>query len=258
MLFIEDKRIFLVDILGILYKLYFIYNDNIFIYFKNYIKNIIINYNPNLLIFIFDTRLKYNYKKKKYFFYKNNRKKNIFLKKNIKKIYLLLNKYNIYYIYKKGYEADDIISLFVKYFKKKKYIIYIISNDKDFYQLLDYNIFICNYNGKIIDKYYILNIYNIKSIKKILDINILIGDYSDNIYGFNKIGFKKSIYFINKYKNLNNILKIKNINNFLIKSIINNKNKIFINKKLLSFNKNINIKINIIKYKFNIIKFILK
>ncbi|XBT18468.1 MAG: 5'-3' exonuclease H3TH domain-containing protein [Candidatus Shikimatogenerans sp. Tder] len=256
MLFLEDKRIFLIDILGILYRLYYIYNKYYYIYIKNYLKNIIINYKPNLLIIIFDTNLKYNYKKKKYFFYKNNRRKNIFLKKNIIKIFNFLKKYNIYYIYKKGYEADDIIFIYVKYFKKKKYIIYIISNDKDFYQLLDNNIYICNYNGKIIDKYYVLHIYNIKSIKRILDINILIGDYADNISGISKIGFKKSIYLINKYKNLNNILKLKNINNYLIRNIINNKNKIYINKELLSFNKKINIKINIIKYKFNFYKFI--
>ncbi|WXB47312.1 MAG: 5'-3' exonuclease H3TH domain-containing protein [Candidatus Shikimatogenerans sp. Tmey] len=256
MLLIEDKRIFLIDILGILYKLYYVYNNYFYLYIKKYLINIIINYNPNLLIIIFDTRLKYNYKKKKYFFYKNNRKKNIFLKKSIFKIFNLLKKYNIYYISKKGYEADDIISIYVKYFIKKKYIIYIISNDKDFYQLLNNNIYICNYNGKIIDKYYILHIYNINSIKKILDINVLIGDYSDNIYGFSKIGFQKSIYFINKYKSLKNILNIKHINNFLIKFIITNKKKIYINKKLLCFYKKINININIIKYKFNIYNFI--
>ncbi|XBT18247.1 MAG: hypothetical protein ABNO52_00485 [Candidatus Shikimatogenerans sp. Tser] len=259
MLFLlEDKRIFLIDILGILYKLYFIHKNFFLFYFKKFLLNFFIKYNPNILIVIFDTKLRYNYKKKIFIHYKSNRKKNIFLKKYIYDIYNILNQYKIFYIYKKGYEADDIIALYVKYFQKKNYIIYIISNDKDFYQLLNNNIYICNYNGKIIDKYYILYIYNIKSIKFLIDIYILIGDYSDNIYGFNNIGLRKSIFFINKYKNIKNILKQKYINNYLIRNILKNKKLILINKKLLLFNKNINIKINIYLYYINIYFYIIK
>ncbi|XBT18434.1 MAG: 5'-3' exonuclease H3TH domain-containing protein [Candidatus Shikimatogenerans sp. Tduv] len=257
MKYIEDKRIFIIDILGIIYKLYYIYNNFFFFHFEKYLKKKIINYNPNNLIIVFDTRLKYNYKKNIYSFYKNNRKKNIFIKKNIYKIYKILKKYKIFYIYKKGYEADDLIANYVTYFKQKNYIIYIISNDKDFFKLLSNNIYICNYNGNIIDKYYVLFFYKITSIKKIIDINVLSGDYSDNINGFKNIGLKKSIYFINKYKSLYNILKKNNINNYLLNIILNNKNKISINYKLLSF-ENINIINNINLYKFNILFFLKK
>lgn len=118
-------------------------------------------------------------------------------------------------------EADDCIALSVKYLVKKypSCKIYIITGDKDYFQLKADNIFIYALNYK--------PLANVKNSTgdpiKDLKIKILMGDVSDNIPSvFPKCGFKTALKciedesFYNKKMNNNNYIENYKLNEKLI------------------------------------------
>lgn len=92
-------------------------------------------------------------------------------------------------VYVKNAECDDVLAWISKYkFAENKKII--VSNDKDFYQLLDEKTSIFSPATKsIINEKYVLDKFNI-SAKNFLIAKIINGDPSDNINGIKGIGFK--------------------------------------------------------------------
>ena len=89
----------------------------------------------------------------------------------------ILKKYNGTMLYIDKLEADDCISLYVNYLKRNNYDkIYIITNDNDYLQLIDKNIFIYNLRYKLIN----VKLYD-KTPEEYLYDKICLGDKSDNI-----------------------------------------------------------------------------
>lgn len=120
-----------------------------------------------------------------------------------------LKKYNIKSVLIDEVEADDIIFVFSNIIKKNKKVI-IISNDSDFYQILDDNVKMYDISlkekGQNNDK------------KNILLYKILRGDKSDNISGFR---IKKKDFYENK---INYRLIYQNIRTyFMNRKLINGK-----------------------------------
>ncbi|WGH26595.1 MAG: DNA polymerase I [Candidatus Shikimatogenerans bostrichidophilus] len=245
---INDKRFYIIDIYIYIYKYYFYYKkffkkNYIIIGFLNFFLNFLIKEKPTYIIIIFDTKLKYNYKKVFFINYKLNRKKIpkqiIFFIPKIKKI---LKKLNIPYFYLKNYEADDVIGSIVKKNEKKGFINYIITEDKDFYQLISNKTFIINNKKKkCINIKFILKKYNIKNINQYIDIISLIGDKSDNIPGIPNVGIKTANFLLKKYYNIENIFK--NLKEKkLKKKILKYKYLAKISKKLFKIKTNLKIK----------------
>jgi DNA polymerase-1 len=106
----------------------------------------------------------------------------------IKILVELLMNVPICQIYVPDCEADDVIAhLKNKYPNEQKYI---VSSDKDFYQLLDDNTRIYNLHKKVIlDKDYVLQEFRVTAQNFALT-KTLSGDTSDNIDGVPGIGFK--------------------------------------------------------------------
>ncbi|WGH28088.1 MAG: DNA polymerase I [Candidatus Shikimatogenerans bostrichidophilus] len=249
---LNDKRIFLIDSFLYIFKYYFYYKkffkyNYILIGFFNFILDILIKNKPTYIVAIFDSKLKKNKKKKFFLNYKCNRKK---IPKEIinsipiiKKILKLLN---IQIFNLKYYEADDIIGSIIKIYEKKGYINYIITEDKDYYQLISNKTFILNFkNKKCINIKFILNKYKINNIKKIIDYFSIIGDKSDNIPGIPNIGIIKANKLLNKYKNIKSFYYKKNVK--YIENILKIKIKKYkylakISRKLFKINTNIKIK----------------
>ncbi|HUV85157.1 MAG TPA: 5'-3' exonuclease H3TH domain-containing protein [Methanosarcinales archaeon] len=98
-----------------------------------------------------------------------------------------------------GYEADDIIGVLVKkYCKKKK--VYILSNDSDFYQLLQYhNVRMYKSNHDVLNKKMVCKKLGLKSIKDYVTYKALVGDGSDNVKGVSGIGPKKAQALLEHY-----------------------------------------------------------
>lgn len=105
-----------------------------------------------------------------------------------------------------GYEADDIIASYVKYFYKDTAIT-VVSGDKDLLQLLQFeNVKVYNpTKHKFINNDDILSKYGVTP-KQLLDVFSLMGDASDNVPGIPGIGPKTASKLINQYKTLNGLI----------------------------------------------------
>jgi DNA polymerase-1 len=108
-----------------------------------------------------------------------------------------------------GYEADDIIASYVKKLKNK-YIINIISSDKDLLQLIDIPNYINIYDPmkqKYITPDDIFAKFGVRNPLLILDLLALTGDSSDNIKGVPGIGPKTAATLINEFGSLDNLAR---------------------------------------------------
>lgn len=217
---------------------------------------------PNYLIFIFDYD-RNNFRKKIYKKYKSNRKKIskelILYILNIKKFLKVLN---INFFCLPNVEGDDVIGSLIfkikKLFFKKKYLIYILSYDKDFLQLVNNNVYLFISYKNILDPKFIFKKYGIYP-NLIKDFLVLCGDKSDNIPGIKGIGIKKAIFLIKKigniksiYKNLHKIkdLKISNYSN-IINNLKYNRKKIKLWFSLVNIKLNIKINLLLSNFKAN-------
>ena len=90
-------------------------------------------------------------------------------------------------VFVNGNQADDVISSYTQKYKDQ-YNIFIVTNDKDYYQLLD-DAIIFNSKDNIfvtIDKF--KQQYGLDSSKKWVDMGAIMGDTSDTIYGVQGVG----------------------------------------------------------------------
>lgn len=274
----NDKNIFkevffLIDAHSYIYKSFYVinylcygreinYRKSLYIFF-NMIYSRYIYLNPNFIFFVFDSKC--NFRKKIYTYYKSNRKKiSVHLLQYIKIIKCFLKRIGIDIIYLKGFEADDIIGSLIFKIKNhfKKTVIYIISYDKDFTQLVNNDIFL------IANKNNIINIIDVKKIYGVYpylikDFFALKGDRSDNIPGIKGLNTKDILIILNNlgnifyiYKNLNNLkyLNIKNSTNIYL-TLKENKNFVFLWYTLINIRTDLDIPIKINQYKINTLLF---
>ena len=204
--------------------------------------------NPSKCIIVFDGKKGSVRRRQIYPEYKHGRKivKNYnrieYLKEDIKNnddyqmslLLKILEQLPVYIVIIDGVEADDVISSIVKKYKDENINLTIMSNDRDFFQLINENVNIY-YPAKH-------TIYNINTFKEEFSFDsnnfiyhkIVQGDDSDNIPGVKSIGpksiekFLKNIYdgdiediddFLNrieKYKDENNKTKLLNENKEII------------------------------------------
>ena len=153
------------------------------------------------------------------------------------KIKASLNFLNICNIETKDCEADDFIAGVCCgdcYFDK----IYISSNDKDFFSLIDEKINVFCYRGKvskIFDKQTFFETYDFES-ELFLTYRCFVGDKSDCISGIDGIGNITAKKLVQKYGNLENILNnIERIENEKIRNKIN-ENSLKLQKNYLLMN----------------------
>jgi len=123
----------------------------------------------------------------------------------------------------KGIEADDIIAYFTKYLSPKYEHTWIVSSDRDLYQLLKANISIFNmYSRKEIDIDYLDTEFGL-SPREYSHARMIEGDAGDGITGVDGIGPKRSIALIKEHKTIQDLISklplpgkakyIKNLNN---------------------------------------------
>lgn len=102
----------------------------------------------------------------------------------------------------KGVEADDIITYLTLKLKHKYDNVWIVSSDRDLYQLLDDNVHIFNlFSRKEMTQELLEEQFEL-SPSQYLDSRIIEGDKSDNILGIEGIGQKRGQSLIKEYKTL--------------------------------------------------------
>lgn len=223
----EDKRLFLLDAMALIYRAYYAFNSSkngtsglinskgqntSAIYgFTNTLIDLIEKEKPTHIAVAFDT-MGPTTRETEYVAYKANRQATpediISAIPHIKDI---IEAFNIPILEVEGYEADDVIGTLAKKAENTGYKVYMVTPDKDYGQLVSENVFIYkpSYQGKGIDILgvkEVLDRWQIKRIDQVIDMLGLQGDASDNIPGIPGVGPKTAQKLLADYDTLENIL----------------------------------------------------
>ena len=146
-----------------------------------------------------------------------------------------------------NYEADDLIATYSEKILRAGAKVTIVSSDKDLMQLYKKNVRIYDpMKNKFISDDDVLKKFGVDS-SKVIDVQALAGDSSDNVPGVPGIGVKTAAELINKYGNLEKLLnsahEIKQ--NKRRETLIENKDKAIISKKLVTLKNDVPIEIEL-------------
>ena len=143
-----------------------------------------------------------------------------------------------------NYEADDLIATYVEQILEKGAKATIVSSDKDLMQLYRKNVRIYDpMKNKFINEEDVQNKFGVEA-RKVIDVQALAGDSTDNVPGVPGIGVKTAAELIKEYGNLENLLKNANKikQNKRRETLIENKDKALISKKLVTLKKDVPVK----------------
>jgi DNA polymerase-1 len=158
-------------------------------------------YKPNYLCFCIDKGR--SLRKDSFDSYKSNRVQTSDKFKQQIPIFYKLSKVLNFKVYGfEGFEADDVIFSIVKLLKSSEIAIYVITGDKDLFQVIDDNVSVILMKRgmsdiEVFDQNYFLKTYGFSS-KYYVYYKALVGDPSDNIDGVKNIGHKKAFNIIKK------------------------------------------------------------
>jgi len=138
-----------------------------------------------------------------------------------------------------NYEADDLIATYVEQILSKGAKVTIVSSDKDLMQLYKKDVRLFDpMKNKFMTSEDVITKFGVEP-EKVIDVQSLAGDSSDNVPGVPGIGVKTAAELINKYGTLEKLLdkahEIKQ--NKRRETLIENKDKAIISKKLVTLKK---------------------
>ena len=150
-----------------------------------------------------------------------------------------------------NYEADDLIATYVNQILEKGARVTIVSSDKDLMQLYKKNVRIYDpMKNKFISEEDIIKKFGVSS-DQVIDVQSLAGDSSDNVPGVPGIGVKTAAELIKKYGTLEKLLdsadEIKQ--NKRRQTLIENKDKALVSKKLVTLKNDAPIDRNLDEFK---------
>ena len=199
---------------------------------------------PTHFAVIFDTARK-NFRNEIYKDYKANRSEAPEdLAPQFKYIRKSVEAFNVISAELLNYEADDLIATYAEQIIKKGAKVTIISGDKDFMQLLKPGVRLYDpMKSKVLGNKEVKEKFGVEP-NKVIDVQALAGDASDNVPGVPGIGIKTAAELINKYKSLDKLLeKAAEIpQNKRRESILENKNKAILSRKLVTLKKDVPVK----------------
>jgi len=147
-----------------------------------------------------------------------------------------------------GYEGDDVIGTIATQAKEKGHKVYILTGDKDSFQLVDDEGFVT----VLIPQKGEINLYTKQKVyenlevypSQVVDYKALCGDTSDNIPGIRGIGPKTASGLLNEYKTLDGVYEnIENITKKAVKEkLINGKEDAYLSQFLATIKKDLDIK----------------
>lgn len=161
------------------------------------------NEKPDLLTIAFDTGAP-TFRHKMYDKYKANRPPmDEELRQQLAPLYEIIDALKIPQIHLEGWEADDVIGTLAKQGEKSGYETFMVTGDKDFYQLVTDKSKVYTLNPKSGEPI----IYDPAGVKekfgvfpdKVIDVMGLSGDTSDNVPGVPNVGPKTAVQLVNDF-----------------------------------------------------------
>lgn len=225
-------------------------NTNAIYGFANILFKIINEYNPTHLSVAFDLKGP-TFRHQMYSDYKGTRKgmpDELF--EQVAPLKEMLDYFGITRLELQGYEADDIIGTVSKFFEKEDIDTYIITGDKDSFQLASDKVKILfTKKGiselEIIDDKEMMNRYGITPLQ-FIDLKALMGDTSDNIPGVAGIGEKTGLKLIVEYKSIENLyLNIDEIKGAVKTKLEKDRDMAYLSKQLATINTQIPVEFSV-------------
>jgi DNA polymerase-1 len=218
----EDKRLFLLDAFALIYRAYYAFvknpiknskgaNTSAIYGFVLFLVDLLEKEKPTHLAVVFDSPGATD-RAVEHSFYKANREAMPEdISTAIPYIKEIIKAYNIPMLELSGYEADDIVGTIAKEKEKSGHLVYMVTPDKDFAQLVSENIFIYKPsrqgNGvEIMGVPEVLEKWEIENPLQVIDILGMWGDAVDNIPGIPGVGEKTAKKLIADYGSLENVI----------------------------------------------------
>lgn len=235
--------------------------------FTNILLSILDTFKPDYMVAAFDVKRDSLKRKEKFDNYKADRTgmpEDLVVQ--VPKIEELLNAFGIQCLRSDGHEADDVLGTVAKKLSAQGVETFIITGDKDLSQVLGENIKIALLGkGDGDSKFKILqsedDVMEQLGVKphEIPDLFGLIGDKSDGIPGVRKIGEKKAVVMLDKYKNLEGIYEnldklsdLPGIGKGLVKNIEEDRELAFLSRDLATIHTNVPLELAIENMSFKL------
>src|SRR5471030_1797018 len=216
------KKLFLLDGMALIYRAHFALsksprftsgglNTSAIMGFTNTLLEVLRKEKPTHMAVVFDTDAPTE-RHTDFAAYKANRESMPEdLSKALPYIFKLIIGFNIPVITSDGYEADDIIGTLAKKAEIKGYLVYCMTPDKDFAQLVSENIRIykparMGNEMEILGVKEVLAKWEIERVEQVIDILGLWGDAVDNIPGIPGIDEKTAKLLIKQYGSMEEII----------------------------------------------------
>lgn len=219
----NEKKLFLLDALALIYRAYYALirnpritskgrNTNAQFGFTTTLFDLINREKPTHLAVCFDTFAPTE-RHTEFTDYKANRQETPEdLLDAIPDIKRIIRAFNIPVVEIDGYEADDVIGTLAWQAADNDYKVYMVTPDKDYGQLLIHDcvyIYKPGYQGgdaEILDDKKICEKWGIDRVSQVIDMLGLMGDAVDNIPGIKGVGEKTAAKLLKEYGTLENIL----------------------------------------------------
>lgn len=250
----HDKKLFLLDAFALIYRAYFALNSSsrgttgfhnskgmntsAVFGFTNTLLDLMQKENPTHIAVVFDSAGPTD-RAVEHDFYKANRDEMPDdIRISIPIIKELVKAFDIPILEVPGYEADDVIGTIAKQAEKDGYLVYMVTPDKDFGQLVSDNIQILKpaYKGPgfdVLTKEDVLKKWEIDDPKQVIDILGMWGDAVDNIPGIPGVGEKTAKKLVGQYGSMEGLYEhTHELKGKLKEKVEEHKEQAFISKKL--------------------------
>jgi DNA polymerase-1 len=218
----DDKRLFLLDAYALIYRAYFAFSRNPLMNskgmnvsaisgFTSTLVDLMLKEKPTHLAVVFDSAEETT-RATEHSFYKAHREAMPEdIQNSIPWIKSIIEAFHIPMLELAGYEADDIIGTIAKQKAAEGHVVYMVTPDKDFGQLVDSNIFIykpgrMGSDVEIMGVPEILTKWEIDHPLQVIDILGMWGDAVDNIPGIPSVGEKTAKKLVKEYGSMENVI----------------------------------------------------
>ncbi len=164
------------------------------------------------------------------------------IKKAIPVIKKIIEAFQIRILEVNDYEADDVIGTMAKRAESEGYMACMVTQDKDYMQLVSENIFMLK-PSRSGSEYELVGIpevrkfFGVENPSNVIDVLALWGDSTDNIPGAPGIGEKTAKELISKYHSLDNLLEhVQELNTRQKESLTKNLPQVLLSRNLAKIN----------------------
>ncbi|WP_114748327.1 DNA polymerase I [Pleomorphovibrio marinus] len=217
-----DKKLFLLDAMALIYRAHFAFSKNprinskglntgVMLGFTNTLLEVLEKEKPTHIAVAFDTSAP-TFRHEQFEAYKANRQEQPEdIEIAIPWVKQIVSAFNIPVIELDGFEADDIIGTLAKKAERSSFVVYMMTPDKDYGQLVEDHIYLYKpaFMGNAVDimgPKEICAKWDIEHVDQVRDILGLMGDSVDNIPGIPGIGEKTAVKLLKAYGSIEELL----------------------------------------------------